>query len=161
MDFKLAKGHGAMLIANVLWGGMAPVSKAVLLTGLVDSISLSTFRMLGAAFLFWIASFFMREEHVNHKDLMKLFFAALFGIILNQGPFIWGVSMTSPIDASIVTTTTPIITMIIAAIYLKEPITGKKVLGIFIGATGAMLLILGSQKGTSAGNGNNVWGDLL
>ena len=34
--------------------------------------------------------------------------------------------MTSPIDASIVTTTLPIVTMIIAAIYLKEPITNLK-----------------------------------
>ena len=31
--------------------------------------------------------------------------------------------------------------MVLAAIYLKEPITGKKVLGIAVGATGALLLI--------------------
>ena len=37
-------------------------------------------------------------------------------------------------DASIVTTTLPIVTMIVAAIYLKEPVTNKKVLGIFVGA---------------------------
>ncbi len=92
---------------------------------------------------------------------MKLFFAALFGIVLNQGPFIWGVSMTSPIDASIVATTTPIIAMVIAALYLKEPITGKKVLGIFVGATGALLLILGSQHSGTSANQSNVWGDLL
>ena len=67
-----------------------------------------------------------QKEHVNHQDLAKLFFAALQGIVLNQGSFIFGVSLTSPINASIVTTTTPIITMIIAAFYLKEPVTGKR-----------------------------------
>ncbi len=151
-----------MFSANVLWGCMAPVSKAVLLTGLVSAISLTTFRVLGAAVVFWIASLFTRKEQVSSPDMIKLFFASLLGITLNQGAFILGVSMTSPIDASIVTTTTPIITMIIAALYLKEPITGKKVIGIAVGAIGAMLLILGGQTmAAGRGQSSSVWGDLL
>ena len=71
--------------------------------------------MLGAAIVFWIASIFTRKEHVPHEDLKHLFFAALFGIVFNQGTYIFGVSQTSPIDATIVATSTPIITMIIAA----------------------------------------------
>ena len=67
--------------------------------------------------------------------------------------------MTSPIDASIVTTTLPIVTMVVAAIYLKEPITNKKVLGIFVGAMGALILIMSSQAGSN-GNGSLI-GDLL
>ena len=63
------------------------------------------------------------------------------------------------IDASIVTTTLPIVTMIVAAIYLKEPVTNKKVLGIFVGAMGAFILIMSSQT-TGAGNGSLI-GDLL
>ena len=49
--------------------------------------------------------------------------------------------------------------MIIAAIYLKEPITNLKVLGIFVGAMGALTLILSSQA-TSNGN-SSIIGDLL
>ena len=37
-----------------------------------------------------------------------------------------------------------IVTMILAALFLKEPVTNKKVLGIFFGAIGALLLILGN-----------------
>lgn len=156
------KGHLAMLGANILWGLMSPVSKAVLMAGPVSALSLTTFRMVGAAVVFWLASFFTKKEHVNHQDLAKLFFAALLGIVLNQGSFIFGVSLTSPINASIVTTTTPIITMIIAAFYLKEPVTGKKVIGIFVGAAGALLLILSSQSAAAgSGKSSNIWGDLL
>lgn len=141
---------------------MSPVSKAVLIAGPISALSLTTFRMVGAAVIFWQASLFTKKEHVNHQDLMKLLFAALLGIVLNQGSFIFGVSLTSPINTSIVTTTTPIITMIIAAFYLKEPVTGKKVLGIFIGAAGALLLILSSQAtAASGGKSSNIWGDLL
>ena len=49
--------------------------------------------------------------------------------------------------------------MIVAAIYLKEPVTNKKVLGIFVGAMGAFILIMSSQT-TGAGNGSLI-GDLL
>ena len=49
--------------------------------------------------------------------------------------------------------------MIVAAIYLKEPITNKKVLGIFVGAMGALILIMSSQA-ASSGNGSLI-GDLL
>lgn len=65
-----------------------------------------------------------------------------------------------PIDASIVTTTAPIATMIVAAIYLKEPVTGKKVIGIFLGSIGALTLILSSQ-GSTDGKGGSIPGDLL
>ncbi len=151
-----------MLGANILWGLMAPVSKMVMTTGVVSSLLLTNFRMVGPAVAFWILSFFTKKEQVSHKDMMRLFFASMLGIVLNQFAFISGVSMTSPIDASIVTTTTPIIVMILAAIFLKEPITGLKVMGIFAGAMGALILIVSSGSAPAAGGrSSNVWGDLL
>lgn len=77
------KGHLAMLGANILWGLMSPISKAVLQTGEVSALALTTFRMVGAAVVFWIASLFTKHEHIDHHDLAKLFFAALLGIVLN------------------------------------------------------------------------------
>lgn len=161
MKLDKYQGHLAMLTANILWGLMSPISKRVLTSGVIDSISLITFRMVGAAALFWLVSCFTKKEEVSPQDMVKLFFAALLGIVLNQGSFIMGVSLTSPINASIVTTTSPIITMIIAALYLKEPITGKKISGIFVGASGALLLILGSSQTGGSGSAGNLWGDLL
>ena len=154
---KNVQGHLFALTANVMWGLMAPIGKFALQE--FSALSVTTFRMVGAAAAFWILSIFCKQEYVNHKDMLKIFFASLFALVFNQGVFIFGLSLTSPIDASIVTTTLPIITMIVAAIYLKEPVTNKKVLGIFVGAMGALILILGSQ---TSGNGNSsIWGDLL
>lgn len=149
-----------MVGANVMWGFMSPVSKMVLVGSCITPLVMTDMRVFGATILFWIASLFTKREQVEHKDLMRLFFASLLGIVFNQGSFLFGVGLTSPIDASIVTTSTPILTMIIAAIYLKEPVTGKKVLGIFFGASGALLLILSGQK-IANGNSSNIWGDLL
>lgn len=155
---KNLKGHAAIFAANVLWGLNAPIGKEVL--GQFSALSVTTFRMVGAAAAFWLFSLFMPKEHVAPKDLLRLFFAALFGVVFNQGMFVFGLSLTSPIDASIVTTTTPIITMIVAAIYLKEPVTNKKVIGIFIGAMGALTLILSNPPSGASGS-NNLLGDLL
>lgn len=88
-----------------------------------------------------------------------LFFASLLGIVCNQGCFTFGLSLTSPVDASIMTTTMPIVTMILAALFLKEPVTPKKVIGIFLGSIGALTLILSNRGGDT--EGGSVWGDAL
>lgn len=154
---KHIQGHIFALSANILWGLMAPIGKSALAE--FSPLSVTTFRMVGAAACFWLLSLFCKREQVDHRDMLKIFFASLFALVFNQGVFIFGLSLTSPIDASIVTTTLPIVTMIVAAVYLKEPVTNKKVLGIFVGAMGALILILSSQS--AAGGGGSIWGDLL
>ncbi len=163
MDTAKMKGHVAMLAANSMWGLMAPLAKFVMIGGAVSSLVMTDLRVFGAMILFWIFSFFQKPEHVGHKDLMKLFVASLLAIVFNQGSYIFGVGMTSPVDASIITTSMPLIAMILAAIFLKEPITGKKILGIAVGASGALLLILGSSQasGTTVKGDNPLLGDVF
>lgn len=157
------KGHSAMFTANVMWGLMSPISKVIMVGGAVTPLVVTDLRIGGAMLLFWIASFFQKPEHVNHKDLMSLFFASLLAIVFNQGCFIFGVSLTAPGDASIITTSMPLWAMVLAAFILKEPITGKKVLGIAAGAAGALLLILGSSQASASSPAKDtaIWGDLL
>ena len=145
MKYESLKGHGAMLGANAMWGLMSPVAKAVMAGGVVTPLVVTDLRVAGAMLLFWTASLFRRPEHVPPADMMKLFGASLLAIVFNQGCFIFGVAM------------------ILAAVLLKEPVTGKKLLGIAAGATGALLLILGSSGAEAAGaaGGKSVWGDLL
>lgn len=163
MNLMKLKGHSSMLGANVMWGLMSPVAKFVMVGGAVTPLVVTDLRITGAMVLFWIASFFQKPERVAPKDLLKLLGASLLAIVFNQGCFIFGVGLTSPVDASIITTSMPLLAMVLAAIYLKEPITGKKVLGIAVGATGALLLILGSHQVSEAKVAGNhyIWGDLL
>ena len=157
MSDKNIRGHLYALTANVMWGLMSPIGKSAL--QVFSPLSVTTFRIVGACIAFWILSLFCKKEKIERKDMIRIFFASFFALIFNQGMFIFGLSYTSPINASIVTTTLPIITMIVAALWLKEPITGKKIIGIIVGATGALILILGSRSG-SAGSGHII-GDLL
>ncbi len=158
-EFNL-KGHMAMLGANVCWGLMSPVAKLVFASGIIAPIIMVDFRIAGAAMLFWITSLFTPKEHVPAIDKLRLFGAGMLGILLNQGCFIIGVSFTSPGEASLVTTTMPMWVMLLAWLFLKEPITIKKAGGIVLGAAGALILVLGG-KGSIAGGDNPALGDFI
>lgn len=153
-------GHLALLGSNVMWGIMAPISKFVLAGGIVSSMALVDVRIFGGTILFWIASMFIKPEKVDRKDYIRLFGAGFFSTAFNQMCFIKGVSLTSPVDASICTSTLPIWTMILAAIFLKEPVTGKKATGVLMGLSGALLLVFFGSGHNSSGN-SNILGDLL
>lgn len=158
-DFNL-KGHLSMLGANVCWGLMSPVAKLVFASGIIAPIIMVDFRIAGAAILFWITSIFCPKENVPAIDKLRLFGAGMIGILLNQGCFIIGVSYTSPGEASLVTTTMPMWVMLLAWVFLKEPITLKKAGGIALGAGGALILVLGG-KGAIAGGDNPALGDFI
>lgn len=158
-DFK-PKGHLAMLGANTTWGMMAPIAKITMASGAVSPLLLTNFRIVGAAILFWIASAFAPKQHVPPRDLLLLAGAGMLGIVCNQGSYIFGIGFTSPGEASIITTTMPLWVMLLAALILKEPITWKKAGGIALGASGALLLVLGSSASAMKGD-NPMLGDLL
>ena len=160
MKFANIKGHLAMVGANSMWGLMAPVAKMVMAAGLVSPLLMTNFRIIGAALLFWTASLFVPREKVPPRDLLLLAGAAMLGIHFNQGCYVFGVGFTSPGEASIITTTMPIWVMLLAAVILKEPITLKKVGGIVLGASGALMLVLGSARAGARGD-NPMLGDLL
>jgi len=152
VEHKKYTGHIAILLANVIFGVNNPVAR-MLMPDIIEPSALTFFRFSGGMVLFWIASLFIKREHVPAKDVLLLFFASVFGLSLNQLPFFLGLSMTSSIDASIVVTMLPIVTMILSAIFLKEPITQLKAIGVLVGASGALIIVFSSHSG-DAGNGN-------
>lgn len=163
MDKGKLTGHAALWAANIIWGLNAPIGKSVLVSAAnpsgISPFAMSVYRMVGAVLLFWAASLFLPRERVSRRDIVLLFFASLFGIQLNQMLFLWGLSLTSPIDTSIIQTIVPVLTMVLATLFLREPITWLKAGGVFIGCAGAVILVLASQHG--ANHTSSITGDIL
>lgn len=149
------KAHLALLSANIIYGANYIIAKGIM----PEKIGPSAFvfiRISCCVLLFWTLKFLFVKEKVNRKDLLILGLCGFFGGGANQMLFFHGISLTSPIDASIIITATPVIVLIFSFFILKDPITKRKLLGITIGAVGAIFLILYGNKaiGTSSFLGN-------
>lgn len=151
--------HLCLFFACAFWGLMAPLGKDAMTHGFTG-LDMVTFRVTGGAVLFWLTSLFLPKEHVPKKDLLMLIGAAMFGLVTNQCCYTIGLSITSPVNASIVTTSMPIFAMLLAFLILKEPITLKKAGGVALGCAGAVTLIVTSAAATSSKVGD-IRGDLL
>lgn len=151
--------HLCILMACVMWGLMSPIGKDAMQHGM-DNINLVFMRAAGGALLFWLTSLLCKHEHMPWRDIMAMSGAGLLGLVGNQCCFTIGLSITTPSNASIVTTSLPIFAMILSALILKEPITGKKALGVGIGCSGALILIMSSAAAHDSRIGD-IRGDLL
>lgn len=165
MKRDIILAHLCIGCAGIIWGLMSPIGKDAMLHG-IGGIDMVSFRVMGACLCFWLASLMFKvtgqkQEKVPTRDLLKFFLVAMFSVICNQCCYTIGLSITAPTNASIMTTTMPIITMILAAIVLREPISSKKVLGIALGVTGALILILSSTSTGGSKAEGNIIGDLL
>lgn len=141
----------AILFANMGWGVMSPISKAVLLSGDVSPLALSGIRITGGALLYLLFSWLLppamqTRQAVDRRDIPQLILCATLIISMNQGLFILGVGLTNPVDSSVMSSLTPILTMILAAIFLKFPMTWIKILGVATGLGGVLMLVMESGR---------------
>lgn len=110
-------------------------------------------RVLGAALLFWMSSLFVPREKIDKKDWLRIALCALFGMTVNMLCFFKGLALSTPINSSVVITISPVILLLLSAVFLKEKITWMKGLGIGLGFIGAIVLILfGAQVQDNAPN---------
>ena len=137
-------GHIAIFLAYTIFGFNIITCKNLVSFGVISPIGIFFLRALGATICFWLVSLFLPKEKVEKKDLPKIFLASMLGLFLTQMSFLKAMTITTPVDAAIITTLTPVFTMFIAAIFLKEPITFKKAGGVALSFIGVILLILNS-----------------
>ena len=134
-------GHIACFVAYVIFGLNIIVTKDIMAVGVISPLALFCLRSLGAGLLFWITSLTLPAEKILPADYMKIFAASFTGFFLTQITFLIGISDITPMDCSIMTSLSPIYTMFIAAMVLKEPITIKKAGGVLLSFLGVLFLI--------------------
>lgn len=103
-------------------------------------------RVTGAAILFWLISLWFPKEKIANSDWPRLLASAIFGMVLNMLLFFKGLSLSTPINSSVIITITPIFVLLFSSYLLREKITLLKVSGIFLGLSGALMLVLFSAE---------------
>lgn len=150
--------HLSLLAANIIYGLNYSIAKAVM-PDHIKPFALLSVRSVAAAAFFWITSLFLPKEKVTRKDLLYLFGCSFFGVVINQGLFLAGLNLTTPVNSSIILSTNPIFAFIFAALILGERITFMKGTGLAIGLSGVVMLIL--QNGVPSIESSTFLGDLF
>lgn len=146
MNRKLL-AHLCLIGAALIYGANYPIAKSVLPEPFAPT-GFIFMRVLGAGLLFWIIRLWVREK-IQKGDWWRLIACGITGVAVNQLFFFMGLERTSPLNASIIMTTTPILVMVLAAVILRNRITPRKGLGVLLGAAGAVGIILLSQGDVS------------
>lgn len=151
----IVKSHIALLILNMMYGANYVVAKG-LMPGVIGPNGFILIRVIGAGTLFWLL-FLRRFQKVEKKDILRLAICGLFGVGINQLFFFNGLMLTSPVNASVIMITTPIIVFILSLILLKERAEWIKIVGLIIGAIGSIIFTMQSTDSIHA----NIKGDLF
>ena len=154
-------GNLACFTAYLIFGFNIIFCKNIANDGNVSPMSLFLLRSAGALLLFCIASTVTRtKERVEVRDLWKIALASMLGLFLTQFSFLEAITMTTAVDASVLSLMTPVMTMIVAAIALRDRITAHGIIGLAVSFSGVLFIVLNSV-GSSGGADRTTLGGVL
>jgi drug/metabolite transporter (DMT)-like permease len=149
----------AATTASAIYGVNHTIAKG-LMPDIIGAYGFILLRVSGAAVVFWLISFFYPSEKIDKKDWLRIIGCSFAGMAINMLAFFKGLSLSTPINSSVVITLVPVLLLILSAVFLKERITKIKSIGIGIGLIGALVLILFGAK-TQANAPNIPLGNIL
>jgi len=147
---QIIRAHIALLVVNLLYGANHVLAKGVM-PRYLDPNTFILLRVSGAVLLFWILLLSQQRKTIDRKDYWRFLAAGLFGVAINQLFFFHGLNLSSALNAGIIMALNPIMVVVLATFISKEVLRTSKLIGVFIGALGAILLTISSGKlpGTS------------
>ena len=155
-------GNAACFVAYLIFGFNIVFCKNISNCGMVSPMALFCMRSIGALVLFWTVSAFIRDNvRMERRDLWKVAVASFLGLFLTQLSFLKAITMTTAVDASILSLMSPIMAMVVAAVALKDRITATGVTGLAISFAGVLFLVLNTVSVRSGAASTSVWGVLL
>lgn len=151
MEKNKIAAHASLLVANIIFGLGVPITK-LLLDNWVSPMAWMATRCIGAAVIFWAVSLFMPKEKVPIKDLFVIMVGGLIGFLVSQTFTAWAIDYSTPAYVSFIGTLTPVMTMVCAALFIGERISGRGLVGVVIGIIGAMLMVVMNWQGGAGKN---------
>jgi len=155
------KGFAAGAGAYTIFGLNIIFCKDLIALAPIPPLVLFTFRAAGAAALFWLCSLFMPKEKVDPKDFPKIALASFIGFFIVQVSFLVALPVSAASDVAIISTLSPVFTMLFAALFIKEPISEKKLVGVALSLFGVIFLIMNSVRSTGGAAHTSALGFVL
>ena len=135
-----AAPHLALIVVQVLFATWPIVGKIALRT--VPSVALVGFRVAGASVtLLILARMSGNIQTIGRTDWPLLIVSSMLGLVLNQLLFTKGLSLTTAINATLLSTTIPVFTLLVGVVLGTDRATLRRLLGIALAAGGVLYLI--------------------
>jgi drug/metabolite transporter (DMT)-like permease len=108
----------------------------------MSSVGLVGFRIFGAALIFSLLQRKLGElRRLPRRVLAWLILCSLLGVVANQLLFVKGLSLTTAINATLLTTTIPVFTLVISIALGYDLLSPRHVVGIALAAAGVVYLV--------------------
>ena len=129
------KPHIALLICNIVWAMDYPFYNIVL-PRYVHPMAMVSGSLIATALFSLVPLLWQKAEKVAKADVRKLIGAALLIGVLRKVFIMYGLSMTSPIDGSIIDTIVPLLVLLLSVLLGMDRFTELKVAGLLLGKIG-------------------------
>lgn len=135
--------HAALFLVSLIYAATYSLAKDIMPL-YMQPLGIVTLRIGGAALFFALIKWLVapHDKIGGRADNLRAIACGLLGIALNQLSFFAGLNLTTPINASLLQTISPIVVVLASAVLLKDRITWPKLVGVGLGAAGAAALIL-------------------
>jgi drug/metabolite transporter (DMT)-like permease len=136
----MLKAYAWLTFCVMVWGSNFVFGKM-----LVQDFSPALLTMLRllfiVLFLIGLSSYKKHFKRINKSDLLAVFFLGIIGVFINQWSFFVGLQTADPTTSALILATTPILTSVLAAIFLKEKLTIRMLLGSIVAIIGIYFVV--------------------
>lgn len=155
---KSLYAHIALIFCNVIWACDYPFYSLVL-GKYVSPMAMVTASLAIAALFSLVPLLWEPYESVAPADRLKLLGAALLMGVGRKLCMMFGLAATSAIDGSIISTTTPLLVLLLSVVAGTERFTPMRVLGLLLGMAGTIAVIISSES--AAHEQSSAMGNIL
>lgn len=147
--------HLALIAVQILFGTWPIFGKVVLRS--MSPSSLVACRLTGAALAFMLLQRRLTPLFkMPVKDLLLLALCSMLGVVGNQFLYVKGLSLTTAINSTILSTTIPVFALFVSILFGYDKLSRRRLLGIALAAGGVVYLVNPARADlshhTTAGN---------
>ncbi|MBR5807558.1 MAG: DMT family transporter [Alistipes sp.] len=152
---KTISAHLALILCNIVWACDYPLYNLTL-GRYISPLAMVSASLAVAAILSLLPLLWEKAERVEPADRLKIFGAAILMGLVRKLCMMFGLSQTSPIDGSIIGTSTPLLVLLLSVAVGMEHFTKMRVGGLLLGMAGAVAIILSSNTHEKSGIVGNL-----
>ena len=134
---KLKKAILFLILANIIWGASFPIYKWTLTE--IQPFTFAFLRFVIAAIL--ILPFTYKNLRVDKKDIPLLILASIISITLSIPIMLFGLKLSPSINAPIIVSSSPIFLIIASALFLKDIVKTKVLIGTIVSLVGILIIM--------------------